>query len=317
VDYVATNFGLNTKYRASIKKPALLYFGDFDGSGRMQIVEAEYERETLYPIRGKSCSTAAMPFLGKKFVTYEAFAAAPLERIYTSEYLARARRLAATTLESSTLLNDGKGKFTVRPLPALAQISPGFGVVAGEFDGDGRADVYLVQNFFSPQWETGRMDGGLSQLLLGNGDGTFRAVEPRASGLVVPGDAKSAAICDLNGDALPDLAVGVNSGPAMALVSTSAGKTRLLQVRLVGRRGNPTAVGARVSLRVGDGRVQTAEVQAGGGYLSQSTAALWFGVGEAAGPVRVDVRWPDGKNSTLRFDEPQATLRIEQPPAAQ
>ena len=38
------------------------------------------------------------------------------------------------------------------------------------------------------------MDGGLSLLLKGQGDGTFRCVWPDRSGLVVPGDAKSLVI---------------------------------------------------------------------------------------------------------------------------
>ena len=40
IDFVATNFGLNTKYHASPQNPVLLYAGDFNGDGGFQIVEA-------------------------------------------------------------------------------------------------------------------------------------------------------------------------------------------------------------------------------------------------------------------------------------
>jgi hypothetical protein len=80
-DYVVTNFGLNTKYHASADKPALLYYGDFEGQGRATLVEAEHEDTVLHPVRGKSCSTRAMPFLGKKFTTYRDFAQATLGEI--------------------------------------------------------------------------------------------------------------------------------------------------------------------------------------------------------------------------------------------
>jgi len=62
-DYVVGNNGLNTKYET----PALLYYGDVDGSGRKRILEAEMEKGKCFPIRGLSCSSNAMPFLRKKF----------------------------------------------------------------------------------------------------------------------------------------------------------------------------------------------------------------------------------------------------------
>jgi hypothetical protein len=71
--------------------------------------------------------------------------------------------------------------------------------VLTEVDGDGHADAYIVQNFFGPQLETGQMDGRLSLLLRGRGDGIFTAVRPAQSGLVVPEDAKGLAVTDLTG----------------------------------------------------------------------------------------------------------------------
>ena len=63
MDYAATNFGLNTKYHASVKHPTLLYYGDFRSDGNLNIIEAEFEGETLFPVRGLSCSSNAIPQL--------------------------------------------------------------------------------------------------------------------------------------------------------------------------------------------------------------------------------------------------------------
>ncbi len=213
IDYAVTNFGLNTKYHASPEKPALLYYGDLDGSGKKRIIEAEFEGEVCYPIRGKSCSTHAIPSLAKKFSSYRDFALAELVDLYPATQLDAALKFEARLLESGLLINGGDGKFTFEPLPRLAQIAPGFGVVAGEFDGDGRTDLAIAQNFFSPQPETGRMDGGLSLLLSGNGDGTFRAHPPSRSGIVVSGDASALTTADHNGDGAPDLHFAINSEP--------------------------------------------------------------------------------------------------------
>jgi hypothetical protein len=302
IDYVVTNFGLNTKYHVSPEKPALLYYGDFQSNGKYKLVEAEYEDKTLFPIRGKSCSTRAMPFLGDKFKTYHDFALASLQDIYTPKCLDDAHRFAATELRSGVLLNDGQGRFRFQPLPRLAQASPGFGVALTDVDGDGHVDLYLVQNFFTPQLETGRMDGGLSLLLRGKGDGSFVPVWPDESGLVVPGDAKSLAVSDLDGDGRPDFAVGVNNGRSIAMINRTGETGRFLAVRLIGVPGNPTAVGARVTILMQDGSQQTGEVYAGGGYLSQSTHVLYFGLGEQGQPDRIEVRWPDGSNYRAAVD---------------
>ncbi len=304
IDYVITNFGLNTKYHASATKPAQLYYGDFGGDGQMSLVEAEFEDDHLFPVRGKGCSSNAMPFLRKKFDTYEAFGLAVLPDIYSKETLAKAHHFAATTLSSGVLINDGSGHFSFRVLPRLAQIAPGFGVTLTEVNGDGHADICLAQNFYGPQVETGQMDGGLSLILHGRGDGSFDSVWPARSGLSIPGDAKSLTTADIDGDGRLDLAVGLNNGTLMCFEATDAGAAPIT-VRLRGAPGNPTAVGARVTVHLKGGAMQTAEVYAGGGYLSQSAPVLAFGVG--GGELKaVEVRWPSGE--TTRKEAVAGTL---------
>lgn len=62
------------------------------------------------------------------------------------------------------------------------------------------------------------MDGGLSLFLKGNPGAEnpaewFSPMWPRESGIVVPGDAKSAGFGDIDGDGKPDVLIGVNNGP--------------------------------------------------------------------------------------------------------
>ena len=141
------------------------------------------------------------------------------------------------------------------------------------------------------------MDGGLSLLLIGDGDGTFSPVPPNESGLIVSADAKGLAVSDLNGDSLPDFVIGANND-AWKTCAHATGAARVLKVVLHGTRGNPTAVGARATLVWDDGETQAAEVAAGGGYLSQSTSALFFGLGERARPSRIEVVWPTGRRTS-------------------
>ncbi len=307
IDYVVTNFGLNTKYHASQEKPTMLYYGDFDGSGNAHLVEAEYEGKTLFPVRGKSCSTNAMPHLGKIFKTYHDFARAELKGIYKSQCLDDAHKYEATTLETALFLNDGSGHFSRHALPRIVQVAPAFGVVLTEINGDGHPDLYLVQNFSSAQAETGPMNGGLSQALLGQGDGQFVAMGLSQSRLLVTGDSRSLVLSDINGDHWPDLVVGINDQKAMAFQHLGFQKNRIVQVQLEGARGNKTAVGAKVSLELNDGHTQTAEVYAGDGYLSQSSAVLSFGIPNKKTIQQIRVRWPDGVSTRHKVD---ASLKL-------
>jgi hypothetical protein len=56
LDYLAGNLGLNSKYHPSSEKPALLFYGDMDGSGSPHIVEAKSQKnqDKPLPVRGRS-----------------------------------------------------------------------------------------------------------------------------------------------------------------------------------------------------------------------------------------------------------------------
>ncbi|MCP4778626.1 MAG: VCBS repeat-containing protein, partial [Planctomycetaceae bacterium] len=151
IDFVAMNFGLNTKYHGSKQHPAALYAGDFDNNGSLDLVEAEYEGDICYPLRGRSCSAQAMPFLKEKFPTFHEFASADVIQIYSHNSLDTSSKFVANELRSVLLMNAGNGKFEVRPLPRLVQISPGFGTVLQDFNADGNLDLCIAQNFMQPQ----------------------------------------------------------------------------------------------------------------------------------------------------------------------
>jgi hypothetical protein len=297
MDLVVTNFGLNTKYHAAPDAPALMFYGKFGDEGPPQLIEAEWEDDKLYPIRGRSCSSQAMPFLRQRFKSYHAFALAELNDLYSEHRLTESQRFSATTLESGVLVNHAGLRFEFRPLPTLAQASPGFGVAVSEINGDAWPDLCLAHNFYTPQPETGRMDGGVGLLLHGRKDATFDVQWPSSSGFVVAADAKSLVLADTNGDGLEEIMVGVNDAPLLAFERSAPAEGHLITVRLEGAAGNRTAVGARVTVHTADGSQQTAEIYAGSGYLSQSPATLTFGAPELDAVTTITVRWPDGSTT--------------------
>lgn len=324
LDYLATNFGLNTKYKASKEKPERLYYGDFDNTGNPHLVEAKSEKGLWVPRRGLSCSSHAMPFVREKMGTFHNFGMASLQELYTTPKLDSALRMEANTLESGWFINQGTDKKTGAPrfnfqaLPRLCQVAPGFGAVVTDLDGDGDTDAFMAQNFHGPQVETGRMDGGLSLWLRGNGNGQFAATGPRESGISVRGDAAGASLVDFNQDNCPDLLVSVNNGIMEAYDNRARQmtKNRFIKVQMKGPPGNPTCVGARVRLRFADeaaNPAQLAEMQAGGGYLSQSTAAVFFGCGQKAKAVALEVVWPDGKAIRYKLTQSAGAVTVPMP----
>jgi len=58
--------------------------------------------------------------------------------------------------------------------------------------------------------------------------------------------------------------------------------------------GNRFAIGARVTVTAGSQK-QVREIRSGGSFLSQSDLRAYFGLGDYAGPVDVDVRMPGGR----------------------
>ncbi|MEC8906268.1 MAG: VCBS repeat-containing protein, partial [Verrucomicrobiota bacterium] len=147
IDLVASNFGLNTKYHASNDHPVLLYYGKF-GTDEMRLVEAEYENGQLFPVRGKSCSTRAIPHLAQRFNTFHSFALAELNEVYTPQEMKGAQKFSITELNSGILLNDGNAQFNFKKLPKIAQIAPSFGIVVEDMNGDSFPDLFLAQNFY-------------------------------------------------------------------------------------------------------------------------------------------------------------------------
>ena len=298
MDYAALNVGFNTKYgHPTPEKAAVLYRDDMDGNGVFDLVEAKCSADGELPVRGRSCSSNAMPFIRDKFKTYRSFATSSLSGIY-GDKLGQALRLSATEFATGLLVNDSKPgapKFTWRPLPDEAQYSPCYGGVAGEFG------LALAQNLYSREPETGLWRGALGCLLQPDGKGGFTTAAHSQSGFVLTGDGKALVAADLNGDGWPDLAATQNDGPLAAFLR-SPGAEKPLTVRLAGTAGNPSGFGAVVRLMAGEKVLATREISGGSGYLSQSTAVAVFPLLPAAKGLTISIRWPSGKESAERVN---------------
>ena len=312
MDYVIGNCGLNTKYSATPQKPELIYFGDFENNGKLQIVEAKYENGKCLPRRGLGCTSDAMPTIKEKLPTYHDFAISELVEIYSQNGLEDADKFEVNSLDSGVLINQGeKGipTFEFRKLPRVVQASPVFGSALTDVNADGFLDLYVVQNFHGPQRETGNFDGGVSLLLLGDGSGDFAPVWPDQSGLVVGKDAAALVVTDLDGDARPDFVVTINDRQPKAFQNEMAGNFVRVQLQPLDRV--PSLVGTRVVFTLDNGEMLTRSIDGGGSYLSQSPQEIFVG-----GKIQsAKVRWPDGAETSHQDLQPvDGVISLSQTP---
>jgi hypothetical protein len=270
--------------------PWSLYYGDLVGDGGVHLVEAWWDESTRreLPVRGMLALEKELLWLRARHPTHATFAEASVP-----DWLAgrAARRLEVRQPASMLFLNRGT-RFEARPLPLEAQLTPAFGLVVADFDGDGREDLFVAQNFFGTRPEDGPLDAGRGLLLRGDGTGGFTPVPGPESGLLIYGEQRGAATADYDGDGRPDLVVAQH-GDATRLFRNQIGRPGL-RVRLNGPPSNPAGVGATLWLEFENGgRGPAREIRAGGGYGSQDALTPVLAVPER--PRALHVRWPGGR----------------------
>ncbi len=293
LDIIAGNWGLNSASKASAEHPARLYYGDWNETGRLEMLEAGDDAELgIVPLRDFGAVAPALPFVQVRFPNFKALSEATITNIL-GEKMARTRELQATTLASMVFYNRGD-RFDAVPLPREAQMAPVFGVCVADADGDGREDVFLSQNFFATHAEMPRLDGGRGLWLRGDGAGKLVPVPGQESGVKVYGEQRGAAVADYDGDGRVDLVVTQN-GAETKLYHNMQAKPGL-RVRLKGPAGNPDAVGVALQLDFGQRKGPVREMHAGGGYWSQDGAVAVLALPEAPGQILI--RWPGGKATT-------------------
>jgi len=268
VDYVLGNLGLNTQVplRASRKWPLRLYASDFDANGSLDLVMSYYYRGIEYPLRNRDDAASQMPVLiRRKFPTFTGYASAALDQIYPRAKLDSAMQFQATDFASCWMENLGGGRFALHQLPLLAQITPIFGSVVEDFNGDGNLDLLAIGNFFGPDAEVVRYDAGYGLLLLGDGKGGFTMAPTSTSGFRAPNDGRALA-CLRSGERSA-LAVVANNNAVMQTFSLNLSRGSMLVV-------DPKDRYTSVTLTFRDGRIRRQELYDGSGYLSQSSPMI-------------------------------------------
>ena len=305
LDIVATSWGRNIPWRATLDRPHELVVGNFGGQG-LGLVFARRDSASgrEMPLESFSRLGVALPDVRRRIATFADYSKSSVDDVLGS-FAKNAVRVGATTFDHTLFLNRGN-HFEAHPLPSASQLAPAFAAVVADFDGDGHEDLFLAQNFFPTEIGTTRFDAGAGLLLLGDGRGGFRAQSVLQSGIAVLGDQRGAAAADYDGDGRVDLAVSQN-GAATTLWHNVRAKPGL-RVRLDGGPTNPLGIGAQLRIVADASRGPVREVHAGSGYWSMDGAVTVLAL--PAGAKAVWVRWPGGREETIPLVEGQREVTI-------
>lgn len=269
IDYMVGNLGLNSFFKASDKYPVNIYGKDFDNNGSYDAIPTVYlptsQEDTTrreYPVHTRDDMIKQMIFFRSKFQDYKSYATATFDKMFTPEEMKGALHLQANYFSNSYLRNDGKGKFTLIPLPFNTQFSCMNGMLAEDFDNDGNLDLLMVGNDYGTDVAIGRYDACNGLYLKGNGKGNFTPQTILQSGWYVPGNAKAL--------------VKLSNQYGQCLIAASQNKDRLkvFKTKTNSRCILLQPMDASAIITFKNGTKQKREIYYGSSFLSQSARSL-------------------------------------------
>ncbi|MEO6498343.1 MAG: FG-GAP-like repeat-containing protein, partial [Mucilaginibacter sp.] len=188
---IAGNNGLNSKIKADKQHPATLFVSDFDNNGSVECIPVYYKTDgKAYPFNLYGDVIGQMPGLKKTFLQYSQYAGASIEKMFTPSQLEKSEKHTVEQSQSCIFYNDGKGNFTMQPLPQHAQFAPMFAALCTDLNGDGKKDIFMAGNFYGLKPEVGRYDASYGVALMANAKGTFDYKRPLETGLFIKGEVR-------------------------------------------------------------------------------------------------------------------------------
>jgi hypothetical protein len=167
-----------------------MYVKDFAHTGFLQQIISYYNNGRAYPLALRDDLIRSLTFLRDRYQNYKEYAQQTVADVFPRKDLDDAVVKNAYDFATSLVRNNGNGTFTIEPLPLEAQIAPVYGILAGDFEGNGRTDVLMAGNFDGVKPELGKMSAGYGVYLRDDGRGRFTPVPELESGFLVPGQAR-------------------------------------------------------------------------------------------------------------------------------
>jgi hypothetical protein len=181
----------------------------------------------------------------------------------------------------------------------------GWGLKFFDYDNDGDLDLFLANG--NPDDLISSLHGGVTYeeplMLFHNTGKSFQDVSGQSGPVFATNMSyRGLALGDFNNDGAVDVLVSVNDGAPLLLRNNAARQNHWLGIRLVGKKSNPDAIGARVTYQSGDLRRSRMKV-GGGSYLSSHDPRMVLGLGKRTAIDSVEVQWPQPGRGAQRFSD--------------
>ncbi|MGB8654373.1 MAG: CRTAC1 family protein [Candidatus Acidiferrales bacterium] len=205
--------------------------------------------------------------------------------------------------------NNGDETFTDLALQngiaSASRLLSGWGLKFFDYDNDGNVDLIVCDGH--PDITVGtRMEDVryLEPMRLFRNSGQHFDDISAASGPVFsqPIAGRGLALGDFDNDGGVDVLVGVNDGAPILLRNNIGKRNHWLGVRLIGRKANIDAVGAKISWRAGDLARHRFKV-GGGSYIAAHDPRIVLGIGARTKIETLEVRWPQPSGATEHFTD--------------
>jgi hypothetical protein len=190
MDLVIGNIGENFYLRPDKANPVRLWTNDFDNNGTAEQFVTRSIAGKDMPVFLKREITDQFPGLKKQNLKHSDYASKTIQDLFGKEVIAQSGVKEFNYCKSVVAVNDGKGSFTIAPLPYMVQLSSVNAICSVDVNGDNKPDLILGGNLFDFPPQFGRLDGSYGHVLINDGKGGYRWVEPAQSGLSLRGSIK-------------------------------------------------------------------------------------------------------------------------------
>ena len=179
----------------------------------------------------------------------------------------------------------------------------GWGLKFFDYDNDGNLDLFLANGNPDDMIQVFHKDVDYEEpLLLFHGDGKSLEDVSKQSGPVFAKrlSARGLAVGDFDNDGAVDVLVSCNNQPPVLLKNKVGPQNHWLGLKLVGKKANIDAIGARVTYQAGD--LKRSHMKVGGGsFLSSHDPRIVLGLGKRTKLDWVDIKWPEPSGQVQRF----------------
>ncbi len=193
-DLLLGNIGENFYLKPNQENPVKLWINDYDNNGALDKIITYTIDGKDKPVFLKTEVQDQLPFIKKNNLRHSEYAIKAIQDLFPKEMLGTSLVKTFNYASSCIAINNGNGQFSIKPLPAMAQLSCINAILPFDINGDGFIDLITGGNQFGflPQFE--KLDGSFGDILINDGKGNFTWQQNKKTGFNLRGEVRDLAL---------------------------------------------------------------------------------------------------------------------------